>query len=218
MQILAAQYAAEVFSKRKVIDFIERANYSMIDRLGLHSEYKNLNLEFDGIKVNRVAREGDIIDLGDGYEVNILEVPGHTQCSLAVHVPKIRALFPSDAAQAPIDSVNTVAYPSPQYDFALNKKSMERMASLNVDIVAFEHNGVVTDNDAKKILLDGVESFHRLENFIVDAYKKTGDFEKTIQKVSDELIAPNTLGFLQADVQVSLARAAVEKVLHASGF
>lgn len=111
IQILASAHAEKIFAKQKAIDFIAVTNQYAMVRLGLQSEYERLDLKFDGFHVARIITEKDIIDLGDGIDVHFLEVPGHTQCSIAAYVPKLKILFPGDAAPPPTDDENTVFFP-----------------------------------------------------------------------------------------------------------
>jgi len=61
MQVLASAYSKEVFSKESVINSIATASNGVMGTLGLQDEYGKLNLKFDGIHVDRVVGENDII-------------------------------------------------------------------------------------------------------------------------------------------------------------
>ena len=172
MQVVASAHAGKMFAKEKVVNFIAQANKQMIDRLGLQGEYERLNLRFDGVQVERAVAEKDIIDLGDGVEVHFLETPGHTQCSIAAYVPKFKALFPSDAAAPPTDDANEVFYPGPQYDFSLYKESLEKLATYEIEICAFEHYGVIIGDRARKILHQGLSQTEAFKDRIVEVYRR----------------------------------------------
>jgi len=47
--------------------------------------------------VQQALKEGDRLVCGD-VAIDILEVPGHSSCSIAAYVPEEKALFVSDAA------------------------------------------------------------------------------------------------------------------------
>lgn len=155
-QVLASAYAQKVLTNPKVVEFIATRNEELIARLGLQGEQKRLNAQFDGIQVERAVAEGDTLDLGEGIEARVLAVPGHSQCALAVYVPALKALFPTDAAPFPNEDGRRISYPSPQYDFSLYKASLKKLASLDVDLCAFEHHGVFKGAEAVKILSRGL--------------------------------------------------------------
>jgi glyoxylase-like metal-dependent hydrolase (beta-lactamase superfamily II) len=219
IQILASAYAEKIFAKEKAVNFIAVTNKYAIDRLGLQSEYEKLDLKFDGIHVNRIITEKDIVDLGDGIEVHFLEVPGHTQCSIAAYVPKLKALFPADAAPPPTDDENTVFFPGPQYNFGLYKQSMARLASLEVEMLASEHYGVVTGVQAGQLLQDGLRQTERFRNSIIEMYQQTRDFDETIQKAAAEILARNEFDFMgmSKELQLMVLSTAIRRILEYAG-
>lgn len=213
MQVIASAYSEKVFSKEKAVNFITAANKQMIDRLGLQSEYERLNLKFDGIQVDRVVAEKDIVDLGDGIEAHFMEVPGHTQCSIAMYVPKLKALFPSDAAPAPTDDMNELYYLGPQYDFSMYKESLERLASCEIEICAFEHHGVVMGDQARKVLREGLRQTEKFKNRIIELYQQTCDLDETVQKVAAETLDSNKFDLMNMELQIATLKTVIHKVL-----
>jgi len=213
MQILASEYSQEVFSKEKVVNAIASANKAAIDASGLQDEYENLNLEFDGIHVDRVVAEKDFIDLGDGIKANFIETPGHTKCSLAVYVPNLKAMFPSDAAPVPLADGSGVTVPSPQYDFLLYVKSLKKLCSYEVDICAFEHHGVLLGEQARNILPQGMEQTEKFKNYVIEQYKETNDMDKVAQKLASEMEEKNELPFLTPELGLTITKAAVRNIL-----
>lgn len=219
IQILASAYAEKIFAKEKAVNFIAFSNKYAIDSLGMQSEYEKLGLQFDGIHVDRVVKEGDIIDLGDGVEVHFMEVPGHTQCSIALYVPKLKALFPSDAVPPPTDDAETVFYPGPQYNLGMYKQSMERLASLEVEIFASEHYGVVTGGEARQILQEGLRQTERFENTVIEMYKQTGNFDETMQRADVEILRRSEFDFMGMgrEMQLNVLTIAVRRILEYAG-
>lgn len=51
----------------------------------------------DGLRIDRVIREGDVISLGD-REIHVYETPGHTNCSLTLLLEPGKILFPSESS------------------------------------------------------------------------------------------------------------------------
>lgn len=213
IQILASAYSQEVFSKEKVVNFIADVNKQMIDKLGLQHEYERLNLKFDGIQVDRVVVDKDIIDLGDGIEVHFIEVPGHSKCSIAAYIPKLRAIFPSDAAPFPTDDGKGLSYPSPQYDFSLYDKSLKKLAFYDVEICAFDHHGVFLGDQAKKVLYQGLQQVEDYKNYVIEQYKRIGDLDKLAQKIALEFIEKNKFDFITVELMTAVAKAELRSVL-----
>ena len=213
VQVLASAYSQEVFSKEKAVNAIASANKGAIDALGLQDEYEKLNLEFDGIHVDRVVAENDFIDLGDGIKAHFIETPGHTKCSLAVYVPKLKAMFPSDATPVPLADGSGLTVPSPQYDFLLYVKLLKKLCSYEVEICAFEHHGVLLGEQARNILPQGLEQTEKFKNYVIEQYKETDDLDKVAQKLASEMQEKNELPFLTPELQLTITKAAVRNIL-----
>jgi glyoxylase-like metal-dependent hydrolase (beta-lactamase superfamily II) len=213
VQILASAYSQEVFSKEKVVNAIASANKGAIDALGLQEEHEKLNLKFDGIRVDRVVAAEDVLGLGDGIEAQFIETPGHTKCSIAVYVPKLKAMFPSDAAPVPMPDGNGLTSPSPQYDFLLYVESLKKLASYEIEICAFEHHGVVVGEQARNILQQGLEQTEKFKNYVIEQYQEIGDLDKLTQKLASETQERNELPFLSLELQVIVTKAAIRKIL-----
>ena len=215
VQILASAYAAELFSKPKVANVIATANKGAIDALGLQKVYEELNLEFDGIRVDRVVGADDVVELGDGIEAHFIETQGHTKCSLAVYVPELKAMFPSDAAPCPLSDGRGTIIPSPQYDFSSYVESLKRLSSYDIEICAFEHHGVLLGEQARNVLQQGLEGTERLKNYVVKQHQETGDIEEVAQKLFCEIQERDELPFLSSELQADVTRTVIRKILAA---
>ncbi len=213
MRILASAYSKEVFSKEKVVNFIATANKERMEQLGLGNEYERLNLQFDGIQVDRVMAENDIIDLGDGIEAHFIETPGHTKCSLAVYVPRLKAMFPSDSAPFPTEDGNELSPPSPQYDFSLYMESLRKLAACEVEICAFEHHGVFVSDQAKNILPQGLERTEEFKNYVIEQYQQMGDLDKVAQKLAAEAMKTTKSPLLNLELQISVTKTVIRNIL-----
>ncbi len=213
IQIVASAYSKEVFSKENAVNFIANINKEVMEKFGLQNECARLNLQFDGIQVDRVVAENDTIDLGDGIEAHFLEVPGHTKCSLAVYISGLKAMFPSDSAPPPTGDGSELSYPSPQYDFSLYMESLKKLSSYEVAVCGFEHNGIFVGEQAKKVLRQGLEQTEKFKNYVIEQCQQTGDWDKVAQKIAAEAMEKNKLPFLNLDLQTSLAKTIIRKVL-----
>ena len=213
VQIVASAYSKEVLSKDKVVSYIADTNKEVIDVLGLQDEYERLNLQFDGVHVDRVVAENDIIDLGDGIEAHFIETPGHTKCSLSVYIPKLKAIFPSDSAPGPTGVGSELSFPSPQYDFSLYVESLQKLAAYEVEICAFEHHGVFFGDQAKNILRQALKQTEDYKNYVTEQYQQLGDLDKVAQKLAVETMEKTKLEFLSLDVQIMVNKASISKVL-----
>jgi glyoxylase-like metal-dependent hydrolase (beta-lactamase superfamily II) len=85
------------------------------------------------VPVDRDLRDGDALDFGGGAEV--LAVPGHTEGSIAIHLPRHGVLFTGDT----VANVGAVTLGVFNQDKARTVASFRRLAALDVDIACFGH-------------------------------------------------------------------------------
>jgi len=85
-------------------------------------------------EVDREVQDGDILDFGGGAQV--VAVPGHTDGSIAIHLPEHGVLFTGDTiAEGGGDVILGVF----NVDRARAIESFHRIAELDVDIACFGH-------------------------------------------------------------------------------
>ncbi|UFQ15923.1 MULTISPECIES: MBL fold metallo-hydrolase [Streptomyces] len=97
-------------------------------------------------RVDREVEDGDVLEFGGGAVV--VAVPGHTDGSIALHLPGPRALFTGDAVanvgQTMLGVFNT--------DRARAIASLRRLAELDVDTAVFGHGDPISDGTATAAL------------------------------------------------------------------
>lgn len=88
------------------------------------------------VPVARRLRDGDCLPLMGGARV--VHVPGHTRGSIALHLPRHRALVVGDALQV---RWGRLTLPSRIFtaDMALARRSIARLAEFDVDTLIFSH-------------------------------------------------------------------------------
>jgi glyoxylase-like metal-dependent hydrolase (beta-lactamase superfamily II) len=212
-EIVASAYSKEVFSKEKAVNFMANINKEMIEKSSLQDEYEKLNLQFDGISVDRVVGENDIIDLGDGIQAHFIEVPGHSKCCIATYVPQLKAIFPSDAAPWPTENESGLSYPSAQYGFPAYVQSLKKLASYDVQICAFDHNGVIVGDQAAHILQRGLEQTEKVKSYIIEQYQAIGDLDKTAQKLASEVLRNNRYDYISPELMVAITKTMIRSII-----
>jgi len=217
LKILATESARQILSKSKVINYIEMVNKFIIDAYGLQEQYEKMGLKIDAIEVDETVGDNSIIDLGGGREVRFIETPGHSRCAVAVYIPGLKAIFPTDAAPCPVGSIEKLARPSPQYDFTLYKQSLIKMLNYDIDICGFDHFAAVTGPDAVKVLQNGLAQSIEYGKRIVGLFQQGGDLESIARQVARETMAADDFDFMNEDLMMPISRAEVRNILKSSG-
>jgi len=218
LKIIASAYAAELLVKEKVIDTITQFNKRIIDLKGLQAEYEKLNLQFKGIEVDHIVKENDIIELGDEINVHIVEAPGHTKCSIAVYVPKLQALFPSDSLPLPSGSGDQpILLPSPQYSYSMFLNTVEKLSNYEIKICGFEHQGVFTGEQAKQLVLEGLNETISYKNSIVEMYNQLHDIDRITQHYVLESMQKRPADSLDENALTMVCKSEIKSVLRDAG-
>ncbi|MGV0717930.1 MBL fold metallo-hydrolase [Mycolicibacterium sp. XJ662] len=88
---------------------------------------------------------GERLDFGGGAE--ILSVPGHTEGSIAIHLPQHGALFTGDT----VAHVGSVMLGTFNQDRARTVASLRRLAALDVEIACFGHGEPIASSAGSRI-------------------------------------------------------------------
>ncbi|MFF3326869.1 MBL fold metallo-hydrolase [Streptomyces sp. NPDC002889] len=97
-------------------------------------------------RVDRELEDGDVLGFGGGARV--VHSPGHTDGSIALHLPDHGVLFTGDC----VAGVGRVMLGVFNVDRALAQVSMRRLASLAPSTVCFGHGDPLTENAAAVLL------------------------------------------------------------------
>jgi hydroxyacylglutathione hydrolase len=117
----------------------ERAVYGMDAFRGFCQEHFGLQPGAFKFEVKRKLQEGDILDLGDmAWEV--IHIPGHSLGSIGLYHRPMKILIPGDVVYADHAIGRFDLYSA---DASELKKSLMRLAQLEVDILLPGHNQIV---------------------------------------------------------------------------
>jgi glyoxylase-like metal-dependent hydrolase (beta-lactamase superfamily II) len=97
------------------------------------------------VPVDRELADGDVLDFGGGAEV--LAIPGHTEGSIAIHLPRHGVLFTGDT----IANVGAVMLGAFNQDRAQTVASFQRLAVLDVEAACFGHGEPISSGADHRI-------------------------------------------------------------------
>ena len=94
--------------------------------------------------------DGDVLDLGDGWSLEVLHLPGHTPGHLGLWDPRSRSAIVIDAVldRGIRDRAGTLLIPPRIYDTVAYAATIDRIAALAPDRLLTAHFPVVEDVDA----------------------------------------------------------------------
>ena len=199
--VTASARSKELLQKPNVIESIAAFNQAMMAQSSLTDSAEERDLRFDGINVEAVVGEGDELTCSD-LSLEILDVPGHSSCSIAIYVPQEKALFASDAGGIPFgDKIFTAA----NANFDLYQQSLEKMAGRDVAIFLAEHYGALAGAEGRRFLANAMAAAAETRRSLEEAYRATGDEARTTAIVTDRIMAETPEGFLPREVVAIVA-------------
>ncbi len=213
IEVLASARTKEIFGKEKAIHFIRERNRAMIEYYGIQREAAELNLDFDAIPVDRVVREGDSIDLGNGFTIEFIEVPGHSSCSIAAYVGKIKALFASDAAGVPNEK--GIIYPIGNENFIQFQQSLAKLSEYHVEILCAARNGVFLGEEGREFISKTMRAADQLRQEVIKRFREMGDRERVTTEICDRIYSEVKTVDIPKGIFLGVIKSIVDNIVNA---
>lgn len=196
VKVAASARAKELLATRKVIDGIEFLNQVLIMKYGIEDKAKEIDLSFTGVDVGEVVKDGEILTCGN-LSMEVIEVPGHSSCSVAVYVKEEKAMFASDAGGVPYgDRVFTAA----NSNFDLYVESLHKMAGYETDIHIAEHFGARTGEDGRAFIHKSMASAKETRRILEESIARTKDVKASTKEITEMLTKNAPAGFVPKEV------------------
>ncbi|MFC1798776.1 MBL fold metallo-hydrolase [Thermodesulfobacteriota bacterium] len=196
IRVMASQRAKELLADAKVNKTIESLNRMLITGEGLDAVAADLGYEFSGIMVDTVVKGNELIPCGD-LSMEVIEVPGHSSCSIAIYVQKEKALFASDAGGIPFGRRIFTAANS---NFDRYQESLEKMSKFNTEIYLAEHFGALIGEDCRGFFEKSMASAAQTRKLLEASLAHTGSVEKSTEEITAKMTAGITDGLLPKEL------------------
>ena len=208
MEVYASARGWEILEMPKAISTINEFSRHVSKRMGKEEVWSAYDLEWREDVRGKTLREGDTLNVG-GIDVRILEVPGHSSCSIAAYVPGMKALFPSDAGGIPFQDT---IIPSGNSNYTKYQENLERLKGLDVDFYCADHYGYVIGEEARTFLAKTIEQAKDLRKGIEEMYRRVGDVDSTSRKLISVFYSENRDYFLDPDIFFEVYRQMVRHI------
>lgn len=172
--VVASAVAAKTLSVEKAVAFfsqIDEAITAYLLRTGnIRDAHRPQPLAEKQIPVDRVVKEGDSLTIGT-VAFQVLETPGHSDCSLSFIEPERKILVISDATGYYIPDADTW-WPCYFGDYRKYMDSMRRLEELNAEVVCLSHNAAIRGAEDVRAYFQAVTEFtERYHRRIVEAVR-----------------------------------------------
>jgi glyoxylase-like metal-dependent hydrolase (beta-lactamase superfamily II) len=194
--VAASHRAKELLADPGVSESIATMNHMAVVQAGLEKRAVEMGFGFTGVEVEVVLGEGDRVPCGD-LNLEVIEVPGHSSCSIALYLREAKALFASDAAGVRCGDYYMAAGNS---NFDLFQQSLEKMSRFEVDVLLGEHFGALDGEEGREYLQKAIAEASKTRKRIEESYRRTGDVKKSTEEVTHVFLSGAPKDFLPPEV------------------
>lgn len=144
-KVVAGEYAAEIFGRDGAKRLMKELDGAFARECGV-TDYEFLG---DELRVDIPVRDGDIISAGD-MKFEVLELPGHTNCSIGFYCKEKKLLLSSETLGV-YDGKELIL---PAYLVSVEKSlsSIDRVSKLDIDYILAPHFGLLTKEQTEFFL------------------------------------------------------------------
>lgn len=179
IEIYASARAWKLLHSQKVVETINHLNRTVAENIDKADVFDRYDVDWDVTFDGYTVAEGDRIDLGD-KQVHIYQTPGHSSCSISAYQPDSKALFPSDSGGIPYkDSIIT----SGNSDFTQYQMSLEKLETLDTDLVCADHYGYIAGEEANGFITRTIECAQAHRRWIESMYRQSGNIETAVENI-----------------------------------
>jgi glyoxylase-like metal-dependent hydrolase (beta-lactamase superfamily II) len=212
LTIAISKIGAQILKNQKALTVIQNYNNTMAKAAPASGQIEPLNCVKEGFPVHRIINGGMELDLGNRVKLQIIDVPGHSVCSIAAYFPREYSLFPSDSIGT-LTEERILPMGSSNYDDF--QESIERLSNVNAEIVCLEHFGALTPPEGIEFCERVKKEARDFRKLMIDTYKREANIELTIEKLTKDFdCGLSKVGLLPKDLLKDILKRMVKFVNH----
>jgi len=196
VQIVGSQHTARILSKDSARNLMRKLNDSAA-KLNGQEQYQDL---LSSLQIDRSVRDGDEIDLG-GLQLLVLELPGHTRCSIGFYAEKARLLLACETLG--VLAGPELVMPCCLVSYSLSLQAIARVEKLAVQHLLLPHSGLLEGRDFKRFLANARYWLQESRNRIRSAYAQ-GKTEAELRQMFKDIFYTDLTRRLQPEVAFDL--------------
>jgi len=184
LQIGASAKASETLQKPSVAQFIRdlsrKAEKNFASLIDPAEDYS-----FQTFAVDLLLEDGQVMNLGGGKEVRVIATPGHTRDALSFYLPHLKGLIAGEA----VGFYDQQGQIQPEFLSSYDDyvASLQKLASLDIEILMMSHLYVVTGEEARTHIARSLEATFSFRKRIQEALERWGgDPEAVVKEIYHE--------------------------------
>ena len=212
LTVAISKVGARILTNQKALKAIQDHNNSMLMAKNSVDQIEPLNLVKEGFPVHLIINGGMELNLENGVKLQIIDVPGHSVCSIAAYFPREYALFPSDSIGS-LTEERILPMGSSNYDDF--QESINKLSNVGAEIVCLEHFGALTPPEGIEFCERVKKEAKDFRKEMIDTYKREADIELTIEELAKDFdCGLSKVGLLPEDLLKDILKRMVTFVNH----
>jgi glyoxylase-like metal-dependent hydrolase (beta-lactamase superfamily II) len=129
------------------------------------------------------VENGTILELGDEISIEIIDTPGHSSHHQSFFYPKIKGIFPGDAAGIYLKETKSILPTTPTpFHLEFTLSSLDKLIELNPKVIFFSHFGKAT------FALEKLRMYKNQIEFWMENVKQGIKEQKSMREISKNII------------------------------
>jgi 2-aminobenzoylacetyl-CoA thioesterase len=183
LNVYASPRGWHMLSNPKAISVINDFTMKVTKRvLGSTDELSKYDWQWRDDVAGYSLAQGDALDLGD-IQINIIETPGHSSCSISAYIPKLKTIFPSDAVAIPYRDEFIIAANS---DLTMYRQSLEKIGNLEIETLCADHYGYIVEEEVHDYINKSKIALTDMINNLRQALQKEGSIDRAAKILVDK--------------------------------
>ncbi len=177
LHIGASRKLRDTLARTTVVGQIRDLNLAAYPELlswGVEDLYSG---DFEPFTVDDVLEPGQVISVAPGKDIQVLGTPGHTWDFLSYWIPEMKILVASESAGC--DGVSEFLV-----DYDAYRESLEKIMSLDVEVLCTGHNLVLTGVDVRSYLQ---ESLRHAAQYVKMVERLLGEEHGDVNRVAERV-------------------------------
>jgi glyoxylase-like metal-dependent hydrolase (beta-lactamase superfamily II) len=212
IQKIASPYCTHILNKSQPVHLMREVNRKILESLNRPHFHDGISLDFRPLPIERQVADGDRIELGGGLTLRFYLTPGHSRCSLTAYVPELKALFPADALPFPETGKRELTVTA-NHDYDEYIRSLEKIESLSIRLVGYEHDGVLTGEEAAAIIPKSLAATHDQRHRIRKRYEELQDIDLLVEEVAEQYRSLELFQPVPFDIMRAITKRMVKSAL-----
>lgn len=171
--VIAGEHAAEIFAKPTA-----RARMRDLDRkFAAQCDAKPYVDRVDELRVDKTVREGDVIRAG-AMEFTVIELPGHTKCSIAFYLASEKLLLGSETLG--VFDGGEIVFPLFLVGYQMALDSIAKVESMEIETLLLPHYGLLNREETAFYLANSRKSATETAEEILEVLKNGGTHDDAV--------------------------------------